>query len=129
MRKSLAKDRLSASIDIMSGKRQHARYLIKVPVEIGSGEYTLSGITVRLSRKGLFVRSQKSFRVGTPVELALHLTDIISCRLRGIVKYSRSVVEFRRQNGMGIEFTEMDRKYLDFITAVEEEKARPRDFC
>jgi Tfp pilus assembly protein PilZ len=116
-------------LDIMSGKRQHSRYLMKLPVEIGSGEYVLSGITVRVSRRGLFVRSQKSFSVGTPVEMVLHLTDMISCKLRGIVKYARSFVEFRRQNGMGIEFTEMDQRYLDFISAVESEKARPRDCC
>jgi Tfp pilus assembly protein PilZ len=107
----------------MYAKRQHTRYLIKLPVEVGSGEYALSGITVRVSRKGVFVRSQKSFRVGTPVEIVLHLTDIISCKLRGVVKYTRNVFEFRRHNGMGIEFTEMDQKYLDFINSIENDKA------
>ncbi len=107
----------------MIAKRQHTRYLIKLPVQIVSGEHAISGITVRVSRKGLFVRAQKNFSVGTPVEIALHLTDIISCRLKGIVKYARSIIEFRRHNGMGIELTAMDRKYLEFITSVEHEKA------
>ncbi len=107
----------------MGFKREHTRYIIKLPVEICSGESTISGITVRVSRKGLFVRSQKSFCVGTPVEMILHITDEISCRLTGVVMHTRNIVELKRQNGMGIEFTGIDQAYLEVISSVEQEEA------
>ena len=107
----------------MGLKREHTRYIIKLPVEICSGENTIRGITVRASRKGLFVRSQKSFRVGTPVEMILHITDEISSCLQGVVKHTRNIVELKRQNGMGIEFTAIDQAYLKVISSVEQEKA------
>ncbi|MBI5103285.1 MAG: PilZ domain-containing protein [Nitrospirae bacterium] len=107
----------------MGAKREHQRFLIKHPIELHAGDHTISGVTVRVSRKGLFVRSQSGFRVGTPVDMVLHLSDEIWCRLTGTVVYSRNIVELKRQNGMGIEFSGMDRKYLDFISSVEKEQA------
>ncbi len=102
-------------------KREHPRYLIKLPIDIRSGEDTIKGITVRVSRKGLFARSQTSFRIGAPVEMIFHITDEISSRLTGTVVYTRNIVEMKRQNGMGIEFKEVDRKYLEFIKSVEQD--------
>lgn len=107
----------------MVSKRQHTRFILKLPVDIRAGDKTISGITVRLSRKGLFVRSQTSFIVGTLVEMVLHITDEISCRLTGVIINTRNIVELKRQNGMGIEFTEIDQKYLEFMSSVEQEKA------
>ncbi|HYA11652.1 MAG TPA: PilZ domain-containing protein [Thermodesulfovibrionales bacterium] len=106
----------------MVAKRQNPRYLIKLPAEISTGDYLIRGTTVRVSMKGFFFRSQASFRVGTPVDINLHLTGELSCVLKGIVRYARNIIEFKRQNGMGIEFTEIDSKYLEFIRSVEQEK-------
>lgn len=105
-------------LSMMVAKREYVRHLVKLPAEVLTGDDTISGITVWMSPKGLFIRSQRSFLVGTPVEIVLHLSGEIFCRLKGVVKYEKSFVEFRRQNGMGIEFTEVDRKYMEFIKSV-----------
>jgi len=106
----------------MDVKREHPRYLIKLPVEIRTGDNKINAITVRVSVKGLFARSQACFRVGTPVDMDLYLTDEISCKLKGIVRYARNMVALKRQNGMGIEFTETAPKYREFMRSVEQEK-------
>ena len=102
-------------------KRQYGRYIVKLPVTIRAGEKKVAGTTVRISKKGFFVRTQDSFAAGVPVEIVLSLTDIDSCKLKGVVKYVRSCDFNPRQNGMGIELTERDGKYEEFITAVGRE--------
>lgn len=104
-------------------KREFKRYLIKLPAEVSAGDQVLRGTTVRVSGKGFFVRSQTSFCAGTPVDINLHLTDKDSCHLKGIVKYARSLNLLLRQNGMGIELTEKDPKYLKFIRSFEQKTA------
>lgn len=100
-------------------KRRNTRYLIKLPVDIGFGDDVIRGTTVRVSEKGFFVRSQISFPVGTLVDINLHLTDECLCKLKGIIKYARKIKLLERQNGMGIELTEGDLKYLEFIRSCE----------
>ncbi len=74
---------------------------------------------MRLSRKGLFVRTQQSFSEGVPVEIALTLTNNVSCRLKGVVKYARNIDLFKRQNGMGIELSEKNETYEKYMSDVE----------
>lgn len=102
-------------------RRQYIRYLIKLPVEISFGDELIRGTTVRVSGKGFFVRSQKTFPVRTLVDINLHLTDESSCKLKGIIKYERNIKQFEPQkNGMGIELTEGNLKYFEFIKSFED---------
>ncbi len=101
----------------MAGKRQCGRHIVKLPVTISAGEKIVTGTTVRVSKRGFFVRTQQSFAEGVPVEIVLSLTDIESCKLKGVVKYVRNFDLMPRQNGMGIELTERDDKYEEFIAA------------
>jgi Tfp pilus assembly protein PilZ len=101
-------------------KRERTRHLIKIPAELSVGDKTIAGTTVRMSEKGFFVRTQTSFCVGTPVDVTLHLADNRSCVVRGIVKYARNIGIDKRQNGMGIELSEGDPQYREFIRSHEE---------
>jgi Tfp pilus assembly protein PilZ len=101
-------------------KRESTRHLIKIPAELSAGDRTIAGTTVRMSEKGFFVRAQASFCVGTPVDVTLQLSDHRSCVLRGIVKYARNIGIDKRQNGMGIELSEDDPRYREFIRSHEE---------
>jgi len=103
----------------MAIKRQCERYIVKLPVTISAGGKKVTGTTVRVSKRGLFVRTQQSFAAGVPVEIVLSLTGIDSCKLKGVVKYVRNYDFMLRQNGMGIELTERDDKYEEYITAVD----------
>lgn len=105
----------------MTDKREKKRYIKKLPIELCSGDITLRGTTVRLSEKGLFVRSQKTFEKGVPVDITIHLTEELSCSLKGIVKYMRNIDLLKQKNGMGIELTAKDQRYIDFVRSVEKE--------
>jgi Tfp pilus assembly protein PilZ len=105
----------------MTDRRQTRRYIKKFPVELYAGNMSFSGTTVKLSEKGFFVRSQKSFREGIPVDINIHLTDDSYCFLKGIVKYARSSNLLKQKNGMGIELTALDPKYLEFIRSIDTE--------
>lgn len=106
-------------------KREFKRHLIKLSAEVSDGDQVLRGTTVRVSEKGFFVRSQTSFCVGTHVNINLHTTNEDSCHLNGIVRFARSFNILIRQNGMGIELTEKDPKYLKFIRSFEQRMAKP----
>jgi hypothetical protein len=96
-------------------KRTHKRLIHKVKAEVSAGEECYTGTTVRISERGFFVRSQKSFHEGTTVNIKLWLPGGEESTLKGIVKYARSVNFLRPQNGMGIELTEKDTAYMQFI--------------
>ena len=104
----------------MTVKRECTRQLIKIPAELSAGEKTIAGTTIRMSEKGFFVRAQTSFCVGTPVNVTLHLSDNRSCAVKGIVKYARNIGIDKRQNGMGIELSDGDPQYREFIRSHEE---------
>ncbi len=104
----------------MAVKREYKRHIAKLEAEVTADGHILKGTTVRLSEKGFFVRSQQSFIVSTPVEIRLYLTEDNFCRLKGVIKYARSGDIFKRDNGMGIELTERDPKYLEFIRSLED---------
>lgn len=108
----------------MPGKREHTRYVLKVPAEIRSGDVSINGTTVRLSEKGCFVRCQRNFKEGLPVEVVISLPDGNTCRLKGTVKYSRNLNlgALKRDNGMGIEFSGTDPKYIAFVKSIEQQK-------
>jgi len=105
----------------MHEKRRHTRHIIKLPAEIIAGGVSIKGTTVRISRRGCFVRSQRSFQEGTPIELAVALADNINFRLKGTVKYARNINygPLSRQNGMGIEFLQVDPDYSRFVESVD----------
>ena len=102
-------------------KRQAGRYIAKLPVVVKAGDKIVKGTTVRVSERGFFVRAQQGFQTGSPVEIMLNLTDDISCCLKGVVKYVRRIEFIQRDNGMGIELTEKDERYLEFIEKVKTE--------
>ena len=109
----------ACKIGSMAEKREFDRFIVKLPVTISAGGRTLEGTTVRLSRKGLFARTQQSFAEGVTVEIVITLTNNVPCRLRGVVKYARNCDIVKRQNGMGIEFTQKNEAYEKFISEVE----------
>lgn len=102
-------------------RRAYKRFLLKVKAEVSASDRCLGGRTVRISEKGLFVRSQKSFREGTQVNIKLWLPDGEESYLKGIVKYARSVNFLQMQNGMGIELTEKDATFMQFINRLKGE--------
>jgi hypothetical protein len=109
------------NVGIMAEKRECQRYIKRHPVVINAGGMAFKGTTVWLSEKGFFVRSQKNFNEGVPVDITFHLTEANSCSLKGTVKFARSIDLYRQKNGMGIELTVRDQNYLALVRSVEQE--------
>jgi Tfp pilus assembly protein PilZ len=107
----------------MTVKREKQRHIKKLPIEVCSGDITLRGTTVKISEKGIFIRSQKNFQEGEPVDITIHLTEELSCSLKGVVKYARNIDFLKQKNGMGIELTAKDQRYIDFVRSVEKENS------
>jgi Tfp pilus assembly protein PilZ len=105
----------------MAERRESQRYIKRHPVVISAGGMTFKGTTVWLSEKGFFVRSQKNFNEGVPVDITFHLTEESSCSLKGIVRFAKSIELLRQKNGMGIELTEKNQDYLAMVRSVEQE--------
>lgn len=100
-------------------KRQFQRQLIKFPAEVSSNGEVCTGTTVWLSEKGFFVRSHQSFGIGTPVEIILYLTEDATCVLKGVVKFAQRSALLNKDNGMGIELTEKNKIYKEFLKEIE----------
>ncbi len=102
----------------MIEKRKCSRFIVKLPVDVKSDDSVVSGVSVRISDKGLFIRSQKSFQTGMNVDIKLHISEETSCALKGVVRYSRKLNVLKQKNGMGIELTEKDQKYQELIDSI-----------
>ncbi len=102
----------------MIEKRKCIRFIVKLPVDVKCDNSVVTGMTVRISDKGLFIRSQKSFQSGVNVYINLHISERTSCTLKGVVRYSRKLNILKQKNGMGIELTEKDQTYQEFIDSV-----------
>ena len=106
----------------MFQKRQFQRYIVRLPVTVRAGGHAIDCTTVRVSRKGFFVRSQRPLISGVPVELEVTLADASPCKLRGVVKHTRKSDLMPRMNGMGIEFTQTDPRFEAFVAGIERER-------
>lgn len=110
-------------MSIMAEKRACQRYIKRHPVVINAGGVSFKGTTVWLSETGFFVRSQKNFNEGVPVDITFYLTEESSCSLKGIVKHAKSIDLYRQKNGMGIQLTEKDQAYLALVRSVEQQNS------
>ncbi len=76
-------------------KRSCPRYILRLPVLVCAGCETVRGCTVRISRKGMFVRTRKGFRVGVSVELFVFFSAKKIAHLQGVVRYVRRIGNYR----------------------------------
>lgn len=53
------------------------------------------------------------------MDIELLLTNTVTCKLKGVVKYARNCDLMKRQNGMGIELTKKNEAYEKFMSQVE----------
>lgn len=77
------------------------------------------GISSDLSAGGLFIRTQHGLTPGSVVDIELYLPDDKVGRLRGIVRRTTKTALSVVKNGMGVELTETDQNYLEFLKQFE----------
>jgi len=104
------------------GYQRHPRFTKRLEATFSSGGLSYRGILSNLSRNGLFIRTNRGFAPGSTVDIELVMPDNTACRLRGVVKRTIKTPLSSMKNGMGIELTEKDASYLNFIESFNEDK-------
>lgn len=104
-------------------KREAKRYVRRLQAEFEGGGLSGRGLTSDISRKGLFIRTQKALAPGTSVTVRLHLSDGKLSTVRGIVRRAIKVPIYASEikNGMGIEIIEMDDAFSSLLNELEED--------
>lgn len=99
----------------MAGKRRYKRIIKRLATEFSSAGSSFRGTSSNLSEGGLFLRTIKPLPTGTQVDVSIQLPDNTAARLRGTVRYSLKSVQSSWRSGMGIEISENDRHYVEFL--------------
>jgi Tfp pilus assembly protein PilZ len=103
----------------MRKKRRYKRYRRRLETEISVGEIIFNGISTNLSARGLFIRTQQPFKIGTAIDIKIYLPEDRFCKLKGVVKYSKRVIKFTYKNGMGIEIIQKDEDYINYLKTLK----------
>lgn len=92
--------------------RRHRKRLL---TEFSADGLRFNGIATNLSEKGLFIKTQRPFRIGVVLDIKIYLPEEKTFNSKGIVRYVRNSILLKHLNGMGIELLEKDSNYLDFL--------------
>ena len=99
-------------------RRKSNRVTKRLEVTFSSGSLQFRGISSDLSESGVFIRTQNGLMPGTIVEIEVYLPEHKMGRLKGIVRRTVKTSLSMIKNGMGVELTEKDQNYLDFLKTI-----------
>ncbi len=97
------------------GKRSFERVTRRLEIEFSSGDKTYRGISSDLSEKGMFIRTQHGLAESSTLNITIYLPDGKTSKIKGIVRKTVKTDLSAVKNGMGIEITEADANYMNFI--------------
>jgi Tfp pilus assembly protein PilZ len=103
----------------MAGKRRHRRIIKRLNTEFFSECLSFRGTSSNLSESGLFLRTIKPLPVDTQVDVSIELPDNTVSKLKGTVRWSlKSMQRTSSRSGMGIEISENDNHYVNFLNTL-----------
>lgn len=102
----------------MRSDRKSDRFIRRLETEFTAEGKTYRGISSNLSITGLFIRTSHPFAPGSLVDITIHLPDSGASHLKGIVKNAFKSQVLGLKNGMGVQITEKDANYIDFLKTV-----------
>ncbi len=119
-------------------KRLAKRFIRRLEIGFSGAGFEGKGITSDVSKRGVFIRTQKVIQPGTNIDMKICLPDGRVSSLKGIVRRSIKLPFFTSEikNGIGVEIIEKDEifdellKELDFENkkVVMDEKVDSQDF-
>jgi Tfp pilus assembly protein PilZ len=120
------------------GYQRFPRYTKRLEVTFSSGNLSYKGILSNISENGIFIRTNRGFAPGTTVDIEVMMPDQKISHLKGIVKRTVKTPLTAVKNGMGVELTQQDQAFLNFVRsygegqktepAPEKEKSIPPEF-
>jgi hypothetical protein len=99
-------------------KRRHPRFIKRLTATFFVDRQKCRGISSDLSESGLFIRTSRGLAVNTAITIELLLPNDKVSLLKGIVKRTVRTPISSMKNGMGIEITEKDATFTDFVRSV-----------
>ena len=97
-------------------KRRFKRFTRRLETEFSSGGLSFKGISSDISERGMFIRTQHGFVPGTRIDIKLYLPDGSVANLKGIVRRTIKTPHHFIKNGMGVELTEVDNTFENFLS-------------
>ena len=97
------------------GYQRHPRFTKRLEVTFSSGGLSYKGIVSNMSANGLFIRTNRGFAPGTVLDVHVVMPGNTISSLRGIVRRTVKAPVTPAKNGMGIELTERDGAYIQFV--------------
>jgi RNase P subunit RPR2 len=108
-------------------RRKTERYIKRLECDFTGAGKTHKGFVSDISEKGLFIRTRRSFKEGSGVDINLYLPDESRSSVSGVVRRAlTSEAGALAKNGMGIELLQRDDNYIRLVKEIkgEEEKKR-----
>jgi hypothetical protein len=109
-------------------RRGHERFIRRLETEFTAENKNYRGISSDLSISGLFIRSNHAFVPDTQLDIVIHLPDSTDVKLKGRVRRAIKTPIVSLKNGMGVEITENDPRYLEFVkTVIHQNEPAPEE--
>jgi hypothetical protein len=109
-------------MDKPRGYKRTIRYTKRLEATFSSGALSYRGILSNISDTGIFIRTNRGFAPGSVVDVEILFPDNSVSKLKGIVRRSIKTPITTAKNGMGIELTEKDDRFLRFVSSVIEQR-------
>jgi hypothetical protein len=106
------------------GYQRHPRFTKRLEARFSSTGLSFTGILSNLSESGLFIRTNRGFAPGSVIDIELVMPGGKVSFLKGLVKRTIKTPMSSLKNGMGIELTEKDAIYINFVKSFSEETDR-----
>jgi len=103
-------------------KRKHPRFIKRLETRISIDQTSFWSISGDMSESGLFIRTNRGYNVGTPIDIELSLPGNRVSFLKGIVRRTVRTPIPTMRNGMGIEVIEKDEIFRDFVKSISRER-------
>ncbi|HMK48983.1 MAG TPA: PilZ domain-containing protein [Thermodesulfovibrionales bacterium] len=103
-------------------KRRHPRFIRRLAAKFIVNNESYTGISSDFSENGLFIRTNRGCSANNHIDIELIMPDNSVSSLKGIVRRTKKTPIPSIKNGMGIEITERDRRFVDFLRAIAEER-------
>ncbi len=102
--------------------RRETRVPCRAPVRFKAHNLQLSGVSVDISRWGIYLATEYQLEVKTPLEITLTLpeSDVTLTGIKGVVAWQNSGDDRLKPSlpqGFGVEFLNLDDDKLDIISA------------
>jgi hypothetical protein len=99
-------------------KRRHPRFIKRLTATFFVDHQRSRGISSDLSESGLFIRTTRGLAANTTISIELLLPNNKVSLLKGIVRRTVRTSISSIKNGMGIEITDKDSAFTDFMKSI-----------